>query len=376
MKKKDDAEPKPGELENPILEEYLKKHEPSISKTKASIQAPRIIEGGLSDDQHTIFKTDLESPIPKPRDATPEQLEQWKKKIEQHDRNQKLKEEHKLSQLKLDPDPQGRKRWERKMVIRSLQKRGRITKDIKLKRTERELTYMSPFLPTSVKKLTKVMNQIAGKTVEEALVQLRFSKKKVATDVFKGLQVARDEAVLARGMGLGPSRVRDNKKKQLRSDSKPKAALKKTEDGEPTAQIDTESIQETSRTEEGEPTAQIDTESIQESPRTEEEETSNHNTQRKGTIIELKHGKKKRIDDPTEMYVDQAWVGRGTAYHSPEFRARGKVNMLTHRTTSKSAIDSLRYSEIFINMCIRFFGPTQGGKDSNAHFRRNQEEAG
>ncbi len=56
---------------------------------------------------------------------------------------------------------------------------------------------------TSVKKLVPLAKQISGKTVEEAIVQMRFSKKKVAKDVREHLEHARNEAIVKRGMGLG-----------------------------------------------------------------------------------------------------------------------------------------------------------------------------
>jgi hypothetical protein len=52
--------------------------------------------------------------------------------------------------------------------------------------------------------------------------------------------------------------------------------------------------------------------------------------------IEMKDGRKKVVRDPSEIYIDQAWVGKGEAWKSPEYRARGAMNLLTHRTTSKS----------------------------------------
>ncbi|KAJ8110354.1 hypothetical protein OPT61_g6792 [Boeremia exigua] len=165
-----------------------------------------------------------------------------------------------------------------------------MTKAAKIARTERSSLYKSQVLPTSVKKVQKILRQIQGKTVSEALVQLRFSPKKVARDIMKGLIVAQDEAIAGRGMGLGD-----------------KHALKKW----------TEQRNEVAST-----LADLD----EQTPKT------------KGAnkVIELKDGKKKLVRDPTEIYIDQAWCGRGESWKSPEFRARGRVNMLTHRTTSFS----------------------------------------
>lgn len=103
----------------------------------------------------------------------------------------------------LDPKPAQRRRWERKMVIREVQRRGRLSKAQIIKRTERALTTKSPMLKTSMKKLNPLANQIAGKTIEDAIVQMRYSVKKSATVVREQLEAARDQAIVERGMGLG-----------------------------------------------------------------------------------------------------------------------------------------------------------------------------
>ena len=105
--------------------------------------------------------------------------------------------------LKLDPMPHRRRRWERNMTIKSIQRRGRLTKDEIIKRTERSFLSRSELFRTSMKKLTPIANQIAGKTLEDAIVQMRFSKKKAAIAVREHLEAARDRAIVRRGMGLG-----------------------------------------------------------------------------------------------------------------------------------------------------------------------------
>lgn len=107
----------------------------------------------------------------------------------------------------VDPDPRSRRRWERKMVIRHvtrcLDARGRETKEERIKRTEREVLSKSTWLATSTKKLMYLARQISGKTFEEAKTQMKFSKKKFAKEVLYELELARDKAVVERGMGLG-----------------------------------------------------------------------------------------------------------------------------------------------------------------------------
>jgi ribosomal protein L22 len=229
--------------------------------------------------------------------------------------------------VNLDPDPTARRSLERKLVIKGVTKHGRMTKAAKIARTERTSLYKSHFLPTSVKKMQKILRQIAGKTVSEALVQLRFSPKKVARDIMKGLIIAQDEAIAGRGMGLGD-----------------KHALKKW-------------IEQ--RNEVASTLAELD-------------ETTPKPKGAAPQVIELKDGKKKLVKDPTEIYIDQAWCGRGEAWKSPEFRARGRVNMLTHRTTSK--FSNTRRLGSLANS-IRFFLPAQGRKDTDAHLGGDQEEA-
>lgn len=101
------------------------------------------------------------------------------------------------------PSAERRARWERKMVIRSVRRRGRLTRTEHLLQTERQSVCRSHWFKTSVKKLTKLARQIAGKTVDDALLQMRFSSKKAARDVRAHLEHARDRAIVVNGMGLG-----------------------------------------------------------------------------------------------------------------------------------------------------------------------------
>jgi ribosomal protein L22 len=238
-------------------------------------------------------------------------------------------QEKRLLSDTLDPDSVARRSLERKLVIKGVSKHGRMTKAAKIARSERQSLYKSHFLPTSVKKVTKILNQIQGKTVSEALVQLRFSPKKIARDIYKGLIIAQDEAIAGRGMGLGD-----------------KNAMKRWVEQRDEVASTLANLEETT-------------------PKT------------KGAnkVIELKDGKKKLVKDATEIYIDQAWCGKGESWGTPEFRARGRVNMLTHRTTSKPPHIFNYYSEYFLLMTCRFLIPPQGRKDTDAHLGRNQEEA-
>lgn len=102
-----------------------------------------------------------------------------------------------------NPDPRSRARWQRRKVIQMVKRNGHITKEDRLKMTERELLHKSEFLPTSVKKLVMLARQIDGKTLEDAITQMQWSKKKMATEIKFYLEEARDLAIAHRGMGLG-----------------------------------------------------------------------------------------------------------------------------------------------------------------------------
>lgn len=103
----------------------------------------------------------------------------------------------------VDPDPRSRVRWQRRKVIQMVRKNGHLTRDEKIRMTERELLHKSHFLPTSVKKLVMLARQIAGKPVDEAITQMKWSKKKFAAEIKYYLEEARDLAIAQRGMGLG-----------------------------------------------------------------------------------------------------------------------------------------------------------------------------
>ncbi|PVH96773.1 ribosomal protein L22 [Periconia macrospinosa] len=279
-------------LSNPILETYLKNHLPSKEK-RARIPPPNPPMGDLS--ATSIFQPEHENP--KWHDSlSATQLEALKQQEEARNKAAKAKLERQLRANLTDPVPERRLRLERKLLVREVEKHGRITKAIKLARTEREFTYISQDLPTSTKKLTRLMHLIAGKTVEEALVQLRFSKKRIAIDVRKGLMLARDRAIVERGMGLGGQAAAQNSL----GNEEPEDAI----NSEPHLADGASWV----------------------APKGE------------GKLIQLKDGSRKRVHNDTEIYIDQAWVGSGPSGYSLEYRARGRVNKLTHRSASFSVL--------------------------------------
>lgn len=106
-------------------------------------------------------------------------------------------------ELALNPDPRWKVRYQRKKIMQMVRANGKLSREQQLKLTEKELTSKSDALPTSIKKLGALSRQIAGKTVDDAITQMRFSKKKAAREVLWQLEQARDDAIASRGMGLG-----------------------------------------------------------------------------------------------------------------------------------------------------------------------------
>lgn len=232
-------------------------------------QRPEMKRGALT--KGSIFEDQAAAPTPTPRkDTTPTAVSAPDEadRFPGRDRN--------AMAAALHPDPRGDARWARKMVIRETQRRGRVSRAVQLRRQEREDLVKSPLIKTSVKKLVKLAHQIQGKPIEEAILQMRFSKKKAAVEVLRHLEYARDHATVARGMGLGDAAA--------------------------------------------------------------EEEGDAAGQPQKPVEIELKDGSRKLVKDRTGIYVDQAWVGRGPYGKSYEFRARGRINILRTPTTSKSSI--------------------------------------
>ena len=107
------------------------------------------------------------------------------------------------TRMTLDPDPRSRVRWQRKKVIQMVQRQGKLTREEIIKASEREHTLKSHRIATSIKKLQMLARQVAGKPVDEAIEQMKWSKKKAAREVVYWLEQARDEAVVKAGMGLG-----------------------------------------------------------------------------------------------------------------------------------------------------------------------------
>lgn len=216
--------------------------------------------------------------------------------------------------VRLNPRPNARANWMSKMVIKDIRRRGRMTREMFLARTERTHTAKSANFKTSVKKLAPLARQVAGKSIDEAIVQMRFSKKKAARYVLKHLLYARNEAIVAKGMGLP----------QYDADGEiitPQAQSAKTEipikyDAESVVQAVVGKIEEPVPVEIDSP--------IERAPVYLEHpgETPALPTQKADKTL-----KKGLVAAPTDMYIAQAWVNRGKYMRKAMPRARGRMDI-------------------------------------------------
>ena len=229
----------------------------------------------------TIFDTtppqteqdEQKRPSPTPRE---EEEDDWREAKEGPKAPIRLED---LKPTSRNPKPAALVRWERKMAIRDVKGRHRLNKTEKILRTERFHSATSPFLKTSVKKLGGLARQIAGKPIEEAMIQMRFSRKKAAQDVLKHLKYVRDQAVVGKNMGLGKGIG---------------AGVEKP----PAKGLEAE-------------------------------------LEKKGKIlVEDRDGKKRVVTDRSRIYIDEAWVGRGKFNFAMDRRARGVRHRLRLPYTS------------------------------------------
>ncbi|KAL5604315.1 hypothetical protein BROUX41_002288 [Berkeleyomyces rouxiae] len=166
-----------------------------------------------------------------------------------------------------DPDPRGRLRWQRAAVAKMVLRRGAESTQDVIARTERTMTFKSPLMPTSSKKMMYLAQQIAGKPLDDAVLQMRYSKKKMGKEIKLQLEEARDRAIAVYGMGLGKA---------------------------------------TGEAEAAEP-----------------------------RNVQDRNGVWRNIEDPSSIYIDQAWVNKGTKrYKRTIHLGRGRrVPIRSHQAT-------------------------------------------
>lgn len=149
----------------------------------------------------TIFDEDIKAVSDDGVDGDPGKRSQTHPRAETGTSTYSKMKEH--MEMALNPDPRWKVRYQRKKIMQMVRADGKLSKEERIKLEEKEVTNASDPLPTSTKKLVHLSRQIVGKTVEEAIVQMRFSKKRMAREVKYQLEEARDTAIVSRGMGLG-----------------------------------------------------------------------------------------------------------------------------------------------------------------------------
>lgn len=220
---------------------------------------------------------------------------------------------------RLNPNPDARARWQRKMVIRSIRRGGRLTREMQIARTERSHTSKSRFFKTSVKKLAPLARQIAGKSLDEAILQMRFSHKRAAVEVQKHLIQARNEAIVMRGMGIpDPNQPRPtsagSEGSKLSVEDRIRAAVKNSQAPiSPPPPITEQTVH-----------AGL-TQSTPVIERQTPELTSPAETVPLPSQTPSKSLKANTEPNSTDMYIAQAWVNRGPYGAAPDYRARGRV---------------------------------------------------
>lgn len=309
---KDDPDPS---ISNPILEEFQRKQALREAATKAQSRG----RGGGGAGEALRQQQELQQTLPVGDIDRSSIFEDYRVEARQREHEQaqaaaadaaapfraRQQLEPAVQRAALDPNPRARERWERRKVVQLITKGGRLSRTEWIARSERAHTVKSHNMKTSVKKLGMLARQITGKTVEDAITQMRFSKKRVAQEVLAQLEAARDEAIVARGMGLG-------KIKETRP-----APLEEGQDEAAAADASTPAT-ETSPT-------LITT-------------TVGPSVGFRPLDIQLKDGTRHTVTDPAAIYIDQAWVGRGPYGKLPDFRARGRVFLMRTPWTSLSVV--------------------------------------
>lgn len=299
---------------------------------------------------------------------------------------------------KIDPQPLTRRRREHRHAIQAVKRRGRLSPYEVIQRTEREGLYKSQYWKTSVKKLAPLARQLAGKTIDEALVQMNFSVKHNAAYIADFLQKAKVTAMLERGMGLvegsdthkqridaerraaglpplnrepvqsKSAQDNDIDRKAAKSGSahiaeeSPAQASKDTNvDGQAERPSENSASSEPSEGREaawqqskdgtgasaGSADEKVNEEEEEEDEDEDEEDEGELDEQLKKhkermqkarqprARITLKNGNQHTVYDSTTMYIAQAWVNKGSYGQDAKKRARGRRDRLRLPTTSE-----------------------------------------
>lgn len=250
---------------------------------------------------------------------------------------------------RIDPRPNARARWARMMVIRNIRHRGRITREMRIARTERSHLSKSQFFKTSLKKLAPLARQIAGKSIDEAIMQMRFSTKKAAREVHKHLIQARNEAVAIRGMGLPDPDA--PKKEYIKTEFRHTMGVKDTIQAvanERSYLADSgKMVDKTRSTPLEEEAYNYDTtektlsDTTQSTPSLDRSTVEIRDPSNTAPLLTQKPTKALQSGirhSPTDIYIAEAWVNRGSYGMEASPRARGRQDILRPPHTGISVV--------------------------------------
>jgi len=220
---------------------------------------------------------------------------------------------------------------------------------MRIARTERSHLSKSPFFKTSLKKLGPLARQIAGKSIDEAIMQMRFSTKKAARDVHKHLIQARNEAVAIRGMGLpDPNAPRKEfTKTEFRHTMGVKEMIQAAVNERCYLSDTGKMVEKTKATPLDEEAYTYDTVRKTTSDNTQSTPDMDHSSieikDPSNTVPLLTQKPTKALQsglqhNPTDMYIAEAWVNRGAYGQEGSPRARGRMDILRPPHTGISVV--------------------------------------
>lgn len=250
---------------------------------------------------------------------------------------------------RLDPRPNARARWARMMVIRNIRHRGRLTREMRIARTERSHLSKSRFFKTSLKKLGPLARQIAGKSIDEAILQMRFSTKKAAREVHKHLIQARNEAVAIRGMGLPDPNApaKEFVKTEFRHTMGVKETIQAVVNERRHLSAAGKMVEKTRRTPLDEDAYTYDTadkaasDATQSTPNMDHASIEIRDPSNTAPLLTQKPTKALQSGiqhSPTDIYIAEAWVNRGPYGQAASPRARGRMDVLRPPHTGISVV--------------------------------------
>ena len=272
---------------------------------------------------------------------------------------------------RLDPHPSRSIAWERKTIVKSARRRGRLSRQEVIKRTEREALYKSDYWKTSMKKLAPLARQIAGKTLDEAIVQMDFSRKKNAVFISDFLGKAKITAHVERGMGLGQN---SDARRRRMADEREAAGLPPLDQPEQQDATKTDGVPSqpevlapgTTMPQHPSDDSALGKDTNQPGATSTGGSDQPKMKLRPGTKILLKGKTPYNIYDSTTLYIAQAWVNKGSYGVENLNRPILRINRLNlPQTSMKLTFPLLSLEQTLLTTC-RYLCTSQRGSHSTS----------